>query len=505
MPILPIPGGPGSPFRLNSLPHDVFVHPEWTRVKQKALISVESREHLLVLGRPGTGKSLLLRNLSQTLKGQGVSVRQLRGDDLLDDLASDDVLLIDEAELLSAARSEQILRLPNALVMAGLPNLPERVSVCPDTFRCVTLEPLPPEDVARFVIGRLVENGRPRNMFMPEALVALALRSSGLLRLVIILAGAAMFFAEQRGATKITADDVAEAVSMRDVLPEEVEQPTTPGEKIVDTEPLSESVVPQAPEIVPAWLGLIEARTRHWSRTTGLSAFICASLAVIGVAVITARGISSEPSLPIQEVQGRSMPQMVNSAIPDLALSPTTKPTLSPPVQVAAALPLIPALTTAPPALAPTPTPETEPSDAAVPQLHEASASVGTQPIPAPPSAVSGLAKSPTTTLAFTGPILNDTMGQGGQLSLQLRIHGAHGPVAAVFQASQGLIGSGTLTGDIQRNGRISLSGRLMMGRNPFDCVLEAKLEGELLVGVATFVRSTSGAAAHSSFKLSRL
>ena len=45
-------------------------------------------------------------------------------------------------------------------------------------------------------------------------------------------------------------------------------------------------------------------------------------------------------------------------------------------------------------------------------------------------------------TLAFNGPILNETMGQGGQLSLQLRIHGANGRLDAVFQASKGLIGA---------------------------------------------------------------
>ena len=199
------------------------------------------------------------------------------------------------------------------------------------------------------------------------------------------------------------------------------------------------------------------------------------------------------------------MPPMANPAVPDLALSPPTQPARSAPVQIAAASLLIHAETTSPPALAPTPTLETEPVDAAVTQWHDASASVETRTLPAPPSAASDLAEMPATTLTFTGPILNNTMGQGGRLLLELRIRDAHGSVAALFQASQGLIGSGVLTGDIQRDGKISLSGRLMMGRNPFDCVLEARLDGERLVGVATFVRSTSGAAAHSSFKLSRL
>jgi len=65
--------------------------------------------------------------------------------------------------------------------------------------------------------------------------------------------------------------------------------------------------------------------------------------------------------------------------------------------------------------------------------------------------------------------------------------------------------GSGVLYGAIAPDGRITLSGRLMMGPNPFDCALKAMLEGDHLVGEATFVRHTSGATAHSRLALSRL
>lgn len=100
---------------------------------------------------------------------------------------------------------------------------------------------------------------------------------------------------------------------------------------------------------------------------------------------------------------------------------------------------------------------------------------------------------------------MNDTMGQGGQLSLQLSFISANGTIGAFFHASHGLIGSGVLKGTMAPGGRVLLSGRLMMGRNPFDCDLTARIQGNSLVGEATFVRRATGSRAHSSFSLERL
>ena len=99
---------------------------------------------------------------------------------------------------------------------------------------------------------------------------------------------------------------------------------------------------------------------------------------------------------------------------------------------------------------------------------------------------------------------MNETMGQGGQLALALRTQGGPGPVTAHFHAYAGLIGTGELTGTMSPDGRLSLSGRLMMGRNPFDCTLSGTVEGGRLTGSATFIRAGGGTTAQSSFTLSR-
>ncbi|MGI4849190.1 MAG: hypothetical protein ACRYGK_13770 [Janthinobacterium lividum] len=429
-----------------------------------------------------------------------MSVRHFNSGDPLGNLATRDVLFIDEAAALSASETEQIFNLRNPIIMCGLPNLPERLSLCSDTYHSVTLEPLAPEEVARFVIARLLESGHPRTLFTPEALIAVAGQSSGLMRLVIILAGAATFFAEQRGAVNVTADDVAEAVSMRSVTPEELKQPAA-----LDIRIQTKRIDAQTTEIRLPWLGPAATRGWHWHRIAGTSAFVCASLVLIGATVMAALHLDAVPSLALGEVQSRSLPQMASSAEPDIAASPASQLTLAAPMQLAAASPPSQADATLSPAIAPPSLPETGWAEARTSRLEDSSKDIATLELSARPQTPLSRADNSATTLAFNGPILNETMGQGGQLSLQLRIHGEHGLVDAVFHASKGLIGSGVLTGDIGNNGQITLLGRLMMGPNPYDCILKASLKGERLVGAATFVRATSGVAAHSSFTLSRL
>ncbi len=488
--------GPGlqssvAPFRLRPPPKDAFVHPAWALAERQTHDVIDRGGRVLLLGLPGTGKTFLLQCLEQSLRGRGLDVHRLVSGGAPDGLSAQAVILIDEAGLLSETELSDIMRRPNPVVAAGLPSLSERFEPNPDAVRTITLEPLSPENVARFVIARLAATGRPRESFTPEALVALARQSGGLMRLVIILAGAALFVAEHRGAAKVTADDIDQAASMRSVVPLEPQPDLPPRVELP-------AVEAEAAEMMPAWLAAASAAKRPLPRHVvrgGRFVLLCASLGVIFLAATAAHRVGSIP-MEVQEVKGRLDPQLAVAAVPSLIAPPNAETATPVPVKAASAVPPVQALSVPP-----------GPPDLLAPRDAETSYAEA-PPLPLAPSTTSpALADTaePSTVYAFAGPIMNETMGRGGQLSLKLRTRGTRGPVAAVFSASNGLIGSGVLRGEMGSDGRITLSGRLMMGRNPFDCALEATLKGGRLVGGATFVRATSGASAHSSFSLTRL
>lgn len=513
MPLPTVPRASAPPFRLSSSPLEAFAHPSWQRAEHEALAAVARGQRVLLLGPAGTGKTLLLQSLEQTLRARGADVQVLRRGEPLAAVPGTAVLLIDEAGGFPDEELERICRRPGAVIMAGLPCLQQRTARCAGPVGIATLEKLSPEDVARFVLARLGASGRARDLFTPEAVVALARHSGGLLRLVVILAGAALFFAELRGADRVAAGDVDEAAAMRAAVAEEAESEAPP----------PEPALLEAPQAGPSWLDPVipgfRARFSPLTRMiTGLAGVTCAGLAVAALAIAAALAVSSAPAIPLQALKEIS-PALASAAAPVLVEAPQALgsasppvPLAPPPVQLAAASPPAlqprpaPALQSKPaPALQPKPAPASAPIPAPEPAhalAEAASPPSPLRPLPPPPP---DTADRPDIVLAFSGPIMNDTMGQGGRLSLQLRTDGSAGPVGAWFHASNGLIGTGTLRGKILPGGRITLSGRLMMGHNPFDCALQATLDGDRLVGEATFVRATSGARAHSSFTLTRL
>ncbi len=433
-----------SPFRLRCRSSDAYPHASWKRAQEQALGALRRGKSIAVLGLPGTGKTLLLQHLAHCLSTERVPVTVQRHP-VMDGAGATDMLLVDEADSLSLADLQELCGRASVFALAGLPEFTHSLASLPGSMVPITLAPLSSEEIARFLVSRLRESGRPATIFEPEAVIGLATHSAGLMRLVVMLAGSALFLAEQEGAEQVTLRHVEEAAALRIDMDDSV-----------DAALASESV--QGIDPAPA---LPSPMPRRSNRRYGAALAIAAGvLAGIGLWAAMPRSAPTPTLATILPQQTMARQEPLSRAIPETALARPTPP----------AVPIVssPALPTRPPLDV------------------QASAPGATEP-----------------TMTFKGPVMNVTMQQGGQLALMIRQR-EPGRITVDFRASSGLIGAGQMTGTMTGDGRISVTGRLMMGRNPFDCVLNAVSDGDSLIGEARFTRVGTNNSAQGTFNLSR-
>ncbi len=437
------PVAANTPFRLQAAPGEAVAHPAWQRARAATLAVVGRDEAVLLVGPPGTGKTLLLQDLAQALRRDGRSVRLVnRGDALEPHLRTGGVLLVDEAGFMDADALARLCASDKPFVLAALPDFAERLAGVHRPITTVTLEPLSPVEVARFVAARLAAAGQPRDMLEPDAVLALARNSGGLLRLVNVLGSAAVFLAELEDAPRVARRHVDGAVSMRDGVDENaaLPLPAAPEPTAAAAPSTDEALAPHVPP---------PARRRYAAR---VAAAIALGLVLVGGWIGSERWVA----------QPRSRDRMAATSHDD-ASRPAPSQGQPPPRQATA-----------------TSTPS------------RASTALPQQPM------------MPSVPVSFRGPVYNETMQQGGQMSLVITRREPAGAITARFEAWGGLLGSGELSGHLSDTGRIVASGQLMMGRNPFICDLSGFVAGGKLIGSASFVRSGSGRVAYSRFTLTR-
>lgn len=494
---LPTLPAPSTAFRLHVAPGHATAHAGWLQARSAALAALDAGKAAVLLGPPGSGKSLLLQDLTVALRRHHDVTCLPRGD-LVHGAPASGILLVDEADGLEADVLASLRDGPQPFVLAALPGFETRLAGPGRTVVPVPMVPLAPVDVARLVTDRLDAAGQPRGSVEPDAVLALARLSGGVPRLVLVLAGSASFLAQCDGSPAVSSHHVEEAAALRaelDAEPVRVPEPLSepaPGSASV---PILASLAapPSAPVPVP----------------------IAAPASVPGLASIAAPA-SAPASAPMAVPVGTPVPGarprrrgLVGGTLlaglglvlaGGWALHAQTGPVPDGPrVADVAELPAaeLPAaeLPAAPDAPAPS-QPDPAPAGPGV----QAGTQAGAQPAkaaPAPALPAAGV-------VLFQGPIFNETMNQAGHLTLLLRPQDAPGTVTARFSASAGLSGSGELSGRLS-GGRLDLSGQLMMGRNPYLCDLSGALANGRLTGTASFVRrGSTGGAAHSRFSLTR-
>ena len=460
-----------TPFRLHTAPGEAIAHPGWRQARTAVLAALGRGEAVALLGLPGTGKTLLMQHLAQVLRHEGWSVRLVERGDALHPALQADVLLVDEAGRMGADALDRLCATDMPFVLAALPGFAERLAELPRPITPVTLEPLPPEQIARFVAARLSATGRPSDMLEPGAVLALARHSSGLLRLVNVLAGSAVFLAELERAPRVGRRHVDEAASLRDGVHEDAAAPASAEKVRPDGATTLRAEAPAALRApLPAW--------RRRRATLGTAAIALSLLLVGGWAVSGWRSMRPSGAQPDSLVPRTESPRDATSTQP-MGVQPNERS-----------------------GDAEAPGGESSP----VPQQEEQLRQPQRDAIPRPSASASPRQRlvAPDALVSFRGPVHNETLQQGGQMSLVIRRQGSPDSISAQFEAWGGLLGSGKLVGTLSDDGRISASGQLMVGKNPFNCDLSGLITDGTLTGSATFVRPGGGRVSRSSFALVR-
>lgn len=172
-----------APFRISVTSDEAFARPGWRHARAALLAILAGGGAVVLVGLPGSGKTLLLHDLAHTLRHEGISVRLIGRGDALEPALTADVLLVDDAEFMDADALAALCATDIPFVLAANPDFADRLVGLPFLVTPVALDPLSLQDVARFVAARLSATGQPRGMLEPEAVLALARHSGRLLRL----------------------------------------------------------------------------------------------------------------------------------------------------------------------------------------------------------------------------------------------------------------------------------------------------------------------------------
>lgn len=328
-------------------------HRAWREARDQVLASVRSGGGLiLVLGLPGTGKSLLLRELADMLRNAGYDVLlQLRGDIPIEAAETANggseqprprVVLIDEADRITGAALERLGHLgARSFVLAGLAGSEGRLDRLPSPATIVRLAPLPPDEIGAFVAARLARTDRLTLTLTEQAASRLAAHSGGMPRVADMLIGAAAFLAAAEGATRVEAWHIDRAAALRD------------GD---DTLPAAPPAQVQAGDAQHRKAGLdVQTSTPSFKRTLTHRqvAILCAA-----VGIVTLYGwLSLQPSGYVQQSQlAPARPSEMPTELPGpertaaagdgrsgvTALVPPVRPTMSPIAPASPAAAIIP-------------------------------------------------------------------------------------------------------------------------------------------------------------------
>jgi type II secretory pathway predicted ATPase ExeA len=164
---------------------------------------------VVLVGRAGTGKTVLMNMAARAWNNMGLTVRQVDRGDLMQitiDQRSD-LLLIDEANSISDSLLRALVSaggkpVATTMVFSCLPGSVGRFTFSAGRAAVVELAPLSRSDARHYLLEQATSAGRP-DPFMPEALELVVEGSGGAPRLLQSIASLAYFSAAFDGASQI--------------------------------------------------------------------------------------------------------------------------------------------------------------------------------------------------------------------------------------------------------------------------------------------------------------
>jgi hypothetical protein len=173
---------------------------------------------------------MLLRNLAIVLGEGGWTTSLLDSGDTGSDVVLADIVLVDEAQRMSAERLDELSgRDGRAIVLAALPSFADEFQSYPGVT-VVSLAALSPDQACSFVAERLAQLNLPTDYLTEAAWTRLIERGHGLPRLLIALLRLAAFIAAEDDAHQVTEAHVEQAVKVRGGDAEEGEVERVPAE-----------------------------------------------------------------------------------------------------------------------------------------------------------------------------------------------------------------------------------------------------------------------------------
>ena len=197
-------------------PAQAIAHQTWCRARNQVLAHLAAnRGPIAVIDQPGTGKTLLLATLAELLREADHQVRLIYRPDLELDCAATQITLIDEIDKIGKDDLLRFLQNAGTCICAGLPSVAQTLSDAKAKIAIVTLAPLLPEEVRPFIETRLKKSGLVPDYLAEDAAAAIAAYSAGIPRVVNSLLLGAAVVATAKGAKRVSAEHVGEAIAMR--------------------------------------------------------------------------------------------------------------------------------------------------------------------------------------------------------------------------------------------------------------------------------------------------